>query len=259
MKSTEINDQEPKGEEPDSKIPGSVQEGNESTNFCNDSATESSTLLLGDSPNKILVDGKYKCMFCESVYTQARGLFAHCSSEHFHDEIKVKFGNLVVKGNCTLCPKKVKGSRVSHHLGAVHKKVNEMLEELGLPPIPNEESKPVIPADDAEEDVEQYIPRSTRSRSAKQGVKCVNSSPQKMEEFKPEVEAKTIVKLKTVDKEPEVDPEVGWKTVVKSKTVDKERKGVLQVDSISVEDKVGLKILKLPSRLKISQVTSTSP
>eukprot|EP00091_Calanus_sinicus_P001084 TRINITY_DN11028_c0_g1_i1.p1 TRINITY_DN11028_c0_g1~~TRINITY_DN11028_c0_g1_i1.p1 ORF type:complete len:390 (+),score=103.84 TRINITY_DN11028_c0_g1_i1:236-1405(+) len=30
---------------------------------------------LQDESNQILVDGKYRCMFCESSYTQARGLF----------------------------------------------------------------------------------------------------------------------------------------------------------------------------------------
>ena len=52
---------------------------------------------------------------------------------------QVKFGDLIRRGRCSLCNKRVRSGSVSQHLGSTHRKVNEMLVELGLPPVPEPE------------------------------------------------------------------------------------------------------------------------
>eukprot|EP00092_Neocalanus_flemingeri_P024545 GFUD01026619.1.p1 GENE.GFUD01026619.1~~GFUD01026619.1.p1 ORF type:complete len:1642 (+),score=519.71 GFUD01026619.1:27-4952(+) len=192
--------------------------------FLNTSSVTLDGSYLQDESNTILIDGKYQCMFCESFYSKSRGLFNHCSSEHFHDEIKVKFGHLISSGRCTLCNKKVRVPGISQHLGSVHRKVNEMMQELGLPLIPcgdakiNQDTTVDEDKDDeiSHESNKEESPRTTRSQTTKI-----------------EIEASEIKLTPS-----QVLEETGSES--------------------STEGHLNLKHIKLPSRLKISQVEETN-
>ena len=60
-----------------------TEEKSAETNEESNTDPKTNEKISAGSPDPILVDGKFQCMFCEASYFKAQGLLTHCSVAHF--------------------------------------------------------------------------------------------------------------------------------------------------------------------------------
>merc|ERR1712179_466381 len=87
-------------------------------------------------PNK--VESKVKilteCQLCEKSLQSEGHVLQHLVHSHFKKEVRERFSHLSKDKKCLLCNKEIKKTPLIH-IGATHRKVNEILIEKGLKPV----------------------------------------------------------------------------------------------------------------------------
>ena len=64
--------------------------GGEAAEVTNETFTTVQSAAKLEDMNTVVVDGKYRCIFCHSTYIKPRGLLEHSAQEHFNEEIQVQ-------------------------------------------------------------------------------------------------------------------------------------------------------------------------
>ena len=75
-----------------------------------------------------------ECQLCEKSLQSEGHVLQHLVHAHFRKEVKERFSHLYKNKKCLLCNKETKKTPLIH-IGATHRKVNEILIEKGLKPV----------------------------------------------------------------------------------------------------------------------------
>jgi len=91
--------------------------------------------------NKRSPDVKFctSCEVCSKEFDSVSHLTQHMVRMHFWKEVREKFTHLYERNTCLLCSKSFpKQTSTILHVGAMHRKIDEIIEEQGLRPLTNE-------------------------------------------------------------------------------------------------------------------------